>query len=87
MKNQPIKAFTAKSGKKSPYLSVVLPVYNEEESLELQYKAVINAVRKLNRTFEIIFVNDGSTDRSPEILKSIAKKDKNVKTMQSKCKD
>ncbi len=64
-----------------PYLSVVLPVYNEEESLDLQYKAVINAVKKLNRTYEIVFADDGSTDRSAEILKSIAKRDKNVKVV------
>jgi len=64
---------------KSPYLSVVLPVYNEEESLELQYKAVMVALKKINRTYEIIFVNDGSTDKSAQILISIAKKDKNVK--------
>ena len=67
------------SGKKAPYLSVMLPVYNEEESLELQYKAVLEAVKKLNKTYEIIFVDDGSTDKSAEMLKSIAKKDKNVK--------
>jgi len=69
------------SGKKGLYLSVILPVYNEEESLELQYKAVLDAVKKLNRTYEIIFVNDGSTDKSAEILKSLAKKDKNVKVV------
>ncbi len=67
------------SGRKSPYLSVVLPVYNEEESLDLQYKAIMDAVKKLNRTYEVIFVDDGSTDKSADILKSIAKKDKNVK--------
>jgi len=67
------------SGKKAPYLSVVLPVYNEEESLDLQYKAILEAVGKINRTCEIIFVDDGSTDKSAGILKSIAKKDKNVK--------
>ena len=67
------------SAKKAPYLSVVLPVYNEEESLQLQYKAVLDAVKKLGRTYEIIFVNDGSIDKSAELLQEIAKKDKNVK--------
>lgn len=66
---------------KKPYLSVVLPVYNEEESLDLQYKAVISALKKLNRTYEIIFTDDGSTDRSAEILRAIAKSDKNVKVI------
>jgi len=67
------------AGKKAPYLSVVLPVYNEEESLELQHKAVTEAVKKLNKTYEIIFVDDGSVDSSYEILKSISSKDKSVK--------
>ncbi|HNX22925.1 MAG TPA: glycosyltransferase family 2 protein [Spirochaetota bacterium] len=79
MASEKKKVVKKTSGKKAPYLSVMLPVYNEEESLELQYKAVLGAVKKLNRTYEIIFVDDGSTDKSAELLKSIAKKDKNVK--------
>lgn len=67
------------ASKKGPYLSVVLPVYNEEESLALQHKAVTDAVKKLNKTYEIIFVDDGSVDSSYEILKNIAAKDKNIK--------
>lgn len=66
---------------KTPYLSVLLPVYNEEESLDLQHKAVVNALAGLNRSYEIIFVNDGSTDSSSEILRSLAAKDKNVKVV------
>jgi glycosyltransferase involved in cell wall biosynthesis len=79
MASEKKKAVKKISGTKAPYLSVMLPVYNEEESLELQYKAVLDAVKKLNRTYEIIFVDDGSTDKSAELLKSLAKKDKNVK--------
>jgi len=81
MASEKKKVLTKASGKKLPYLSVVLPVYNEEESLDLQYKLVIDALKKLNRTYEIIFVNDGSTDKSADILKAIAKKDKNVKVV------
>jgi len=79
MASEKKKVLKKSSGTKAPYLSVMLPVYNEEESLEMQYEAVLNAVKKLNRTYEIIFVDDGSTDKSAELLKSIAKKDKNVK--------
>lgn len=67
------------AAKKTLYLSVVLPVYNEEESLELQHRAVTEAVKKLKRTYEIIFVDDGSVDSSYEILKKISASDKNVK--------
>lgn len=70
-----------KTPAKKPYLSVLLPVYNEEDSLELQYGAVVRALSGLKKNYEIIFVNDGSSDRSPEILKSIAAKDRKVKVV------
>lgn len=74
-------AKNVKTSAKKPYLSVLLPVYNEEESLDLQYKAVVNALAGLKKSYEIIFVNDGSTDSSLEILKGIAIKDKRVKVV------
>jgi len=70
---------TKRSTSASPYLSVILPVFNEEESLTLQYKAVSDAVKKLKKTYEIIFVDDGSSDSSYDILKEIASSDKNVR--------
>ncbi len=76
-----IKKATASGKKTVPYLSVVLPVYNEEESIELQYRAVNDSVKKIKKTYEIIFVNDGSSDKSPELLDKIAVKDKNVKVV------
>ncbi len=74
-----VKKNTKAAAKKVPYLSVLLPVFNEEESLELQYKAITDAVKRLGRTYEIIFVDDGSIDSSYEILKKISSKDKHVK--------
>ena len=70
---------TKRSTSANPYLSVILPVFNEEESLTLQYKAVSDAVKKLKKTYEIIFVDDGSSDSSYDILKGIASSDKNVR--------
>ena len=70
---------TKRSTSANPYLSVILPVFNEEESLTLQYKAVSDAVKKLKKTYEIIFVDDGSSDSSYDILKEIASSDKNVR--------
>lgn len=71
----------SKAPAKAPYLSVLLPVYNEEESLELQYGAVVKALTGLKKQYEIIFVNDGSTDSSLEILKKIASMDRRVKVV------
>jgi len=69
-------------GKKSgPYLSIVLPVYNEEENLRPQYRTILEAVGPLNLSYEIIFIDDGSTDSSPIILREIAKKDRNVRAV------
>ena len=43
-------------------LSVVIPVYNEEESVATLHKEVTDALRQLNHPHEIIFVDDGSGD-------------------------
>jgi len=60
-------------------LSVVVPVYNEEESLEAFYSELSRELKKLNMSYEIIFVDDGSTDSSLEILKSLEKEDSSVR--------
>lgn len=61
-------------------ISVVIPMYYEEEVANECYnrtKAVLNGLQNYNH--EIIFVNDGSKDKTLSILKEIASKDKNVK--------
>lgn len=54
-----------------PYISVVVPVYNEQECLEELYQRTTAALDKLNKPYEIILVNDGSKDRSSEILQAL----------------
>ena len=63
------------------FLSLILPVYNEEENINIQYDKISNAMKRLNIKYEIIFVDDGSTDSSPEKLKKISSKDKLVKVI------
>jgi undecaprenyl-phosphate 4-deoxy-4-formamido-L-arabinose transferase len=50
-------------------ISVVIPVYNEEASLPALYARLYPALDALNRSYEIIFVNDGSHDRSAALLR------------------
>jgi len=50
------------------YISVVIPVYNEEDNVELLEERTRVVMEKLNRKFEIIFVDDGSKDRTFELL-------------------
>ncbi len=56
-------------------LSLVIPVYNEEENLPLLYQAVMAAIQPLKLTWEVVLVDDGSRDRSPQILTELAEKD------------
>ena len=60
-------------------ISVVIPVYNEEGNLPLLYERLVQTLRPLTTSYELIFVNDGSTDRSLSLLKDLAKKDTSVK--------
>ena len=57
------------------YLSLVIPVYNEEESLPLLFDAIHKALDSLPRTWEVILVDDGSSDQSLNVLKTLAEKD------------
>ncbi len=59
-------------------LSIVIPIYNEEENLPILYEKLKEVLDKLGKRYEIIFVNDGSTDRSWEIIKQLAEKDPHV---------
>lgn len=61
-------------------VSIVIPMYYEEEVVEECYTRVKNVLKTLNNyNYEIVFVNDGSQDKTLEILKKIAKEDFNVK--------
>lgn len=68
------KAF---SNNKMTDLSVIIPAYNEEKNIVLLYHKLKNVLDNLNRKYEIIFINDGSTDKTLSVLKGI--KDKKVK--------
>jgi len=62
-------------------ISVVLPVFNEGESLCPLYDELIAALVPLDRPFELIFCDDGSTDNSLAVLKQLAAKDPRVKVI------
>lgn len=60
-------------------ISAVVPAYNEEESLEKFYPRLKSALEKLKMDYEIIFVDDGSSDSTLEILKKLASNDKAIR--------
>lgn len=61
--------------------SVVIPLYNEEESLEELHKRIVLSLQPLSDNFELIFVDDGSTDNSFDVLKNLHQKDNRVKAI------
>jgi len=64
-----------------PELSLFLPVLDEEENLRPMYEKIKAALDALGRSAEVIFVDDGSTDRSLAILKEIAAEDARVRVI------
>ena len=52
-----------------PSVSVIIPVYNEEDGLDALFTRLYPALDALGQTYEIVFINDGSRDRSPAILR------------------
>lgn len=59
-------------------ISIVIPVLNEADNLQPLYEQLKTALDKLNRTYEIIFIDDGSTDSSFEILERLNRLDNSV---------
>ncbi|HET55904.1 MAG TPA: glycosyltransferase [Ignavibacteria bacterium] len=60
-------------------VSIVVPLFNEEESLNPLYSEIIKSVKEANIDYEIIFIDDGSTDKSLEILRELNRKDNKVR--------
>ena len=56
-------------------LSLIIPVYNEEENLPLLYHSIDQALAPLKNIWEVIFVDDGSRDGSFDVLRSLVEKD------------
>ena len=58
-----------------PNLSIIIPIYNMENSLEFCLNSVLNQTYK---NWEIILINDGSTDNSEKIAKLVSDRHKNI---------
>lgn len=67
-----------------PEVSIVIPVYNEEENVPILASALDDVMEKTGHSYEGIFVDDGSTDGSRLILKKICSENPNFKTIRFK---
>lgn len=62
-------------------LSLIIPVLNEEKNIGVLYKNIVDSLKKGGISYEIIFVDDGSTDNSYNLLAKLHKSDKRVKVI------
>lgn len=60
-------------------LSIIVPIYNEEENIRPVYSKIKDALVALKKSYEIIYIDDGSTDKSFDELKEVQKHDPHVK--------
>ena len=59
-------------------ISIVIPLFNESESLEELHDWILSSISSNSKSFEIIFIDDGSSDNSWQIIKNLAKKNKHT---------
>jgi glycosyltransferase involved in cell wall biosynthesis len=64
-----------------PYVSVIVPLYNEEESLPELYEKIETSLKTLKKPFEVVFIDDGSTDSSFAVLKRLHGDNKSVRVI------
>ena len=64
-----------------PTLSLVIPVFNEEETLPALFERLGGFLSQLGETWEVVFVNDGSRDRSWELLREVTEQDSRYKAL------
>ena len=63
-------------------LSVIIPSFNEEENIEILYSRILKVINKIGiMDYEIIFIENGSTDESLTILENIRSKNSNLKIL------
>ena len=65
-----------------PQLSIVVPLFNEEESVPLLHQKICDAVDPMGISYEILFVNDGSRDRTFEVASKIAESDNRLRVIE-----
>jgi len=70
-----------KKSKKKWDISIIIPLYNEERNVLPLWSSIRKVMANLNREYEVIFIDDGGTDKTFEILKKLHKRDPKVKVI------
>ena len=61
--------------------SIIIPLLNESENIDFSYNKICEVMAKTDKNYEILYVDDGSTDTSLELLRQLSKKDSKVKVV------
>lgn len=64
-----------------PVFSIVVPVYNETDCIQELYKRVSSVMNSLNESWELVIIDDGSSDGSTDQIRALASKEKNVRAV------
>lgn len=75
------KQYNSEKPEAAPELSLFLPVLNEEDNLRPMHAKIREALNELGKTAEVIYVDDGSTDKSLKILREISAEDSRVRVI------
>jgi glycosyltransferase involved in cell wall biosynthesis len=65
--------------KQKPVFSVVVPMFNEEESLPVLYQRIADVMDQTGESWEFVMVDDGSSDRTADVIRDLAEKDQRVR--------
>ena len=65
-------------------LSVFLPAYNEEENIRKTVEVVVKKIKKIARKYEVLVIDDGSSDKTKEIVKQLNSKNSRIKLITHK---
>ena len=60
-------------------ISIIVPCYNEEEVIAICHDRIRTVFKKMTYQLEIVFINDGSKDKTIYLVKALAEQDKNIK--------
>lgn len=64
---------------RQPKLSIIVPFYNEEENIERMYQSIVGAMTDVDVDYEMVFVDDGSVDRTVAVATELAKNDSRLR--------
>ncbi|UCE05609.1 MAG: glycosyltransferase family 2 protein [bacterium] len=73
---------TTKTAPEFPEISILIPLFNEAESLPELFEKITLVFKQFKKRYEIIFIDDGSTDQSYEVLKNLYQKDRRIRVYQ-----